>query len=118
MAIDVKSVGSYYKEQVGSKVADFIEIQTKAQAQAAGNRYKKVKPRHGKKTYRYRNTGQLARNIEKTKDGAHYVVSDGTRANYTDGSYHGMYFLVEKRGEREVKQVLKNATAYTQGLQL
>lgn len=117
MTINVTSVGDRYKQLVGSKVAEFIEVQTKSRAQTAGRRAKLVRSRRGRKVYRYRNTGQLARAITKNKEGKGYSVTDGTRANYSSG-YHGMYFLVEKRGENDVKQVLKQSKSYTESLKL
>ena len=98
--------------------AEFIEIQTKAYAIQAGGRKRKINPAHSRKTYRYANTGQLGRNIKKVKEGKKYVVEDGRRSNYSDGTYHGMYFLVEKRGEREVQKVLRDAKKYTENLKL
>ncbi|WP_075620523.1 hypothetical protein [Brucella sp. CMUL 015] len=116
MAIDVNSVSKLFKDQVTSKVAEYIEIQTKAAAQAAGRRRKISRNRSGKR-YVYRNTGQLASNIRKVKTGDGYTIDAGTRSNYTSG-YHGMYFLVEKRGENDVKKILKGSKAYVDTLKL
>lgn len=117
MAIDVKAVSSQFQQEVSEKVAEFVEIQTKAAAQAAGRRPKIVRTRSGK-SFRYSNTGQLGRNIASKKEGNHYVITDGTRGSYSDGSYHGMYFLVEKRGEREVNKILKDTKKYAENLKL
>lgn len=84
----------------------------------AGRRQRKIKPAHSRKTYRYANTGQLGRNIKKLKRVDRYYVDAGTRANYSKNGYHGMYFLVEKRGEKEVQRALKDTEAYTRNLKL
>lgn len=115
--INVSSVANNYKNQVNTKLADFVETQIKAKAQTAGRRAKLVRSRHGRKTYRYRNTGQLARAITKRRGIDGYTVTDGSRSNYSSG-YHGMYFLVEKRGENDVKQVLKQSKSYVESLKL
>lgn len=99
-------------------MAEFVEIQTKAYAMQAGRRQRKIKPAHSRKTYRYANTGQLGRNIKKLKRADRYYVDAGTRADYSKNGYHGMYFLVEKRGEREVQKVLKDTETYTRNLKL
>lgn len=107
-----------FQRDVSSKVAEFVEVQTRAYAIQAGGRKRKIKPAHSRKTYRYANTGQLGRNIKKLKKGDRYFVDAGTRADYSKNGYHGMYFLVEKRGEREVEKVLRDTKKYTQNLKL
>ena len=84
----------------------------------AGRRSGVIKPAHSNKSYRYKNTGQLGRNIKKVKEGNKYVVEDGRRSDYSKNGYHGMYFLVERRGEREVQKVLNDTKKYTENLKL
>lgn len=44
-------------------------------------------------------TGELARNLYKVKRGDNrYEVNGGSRAHYTDKSYHPMFFLVKDDG--------------------
>lgn len=116
--IDTKAIAKEFGNDVTQKLAEFFETQLKVEAQKASRR-KLVFKSHGKTyTYsKYKNTGQLASNIKITKNGDKAIVSDGTRANYSSG-YHGMYFLVEKKGENAIKKVLKDAQAYTQNLKL
>lgn len=102
---------------MSKETASFVEVTTKSYALKAAGRKRKISPRHSKKTYRYSNTGQLARNIKKIQEGKKYVVNAGSRANYTNG-YHGMYFLVEKRGGNEVKRLLKDTKRFTESLKL
>ena len=45
------------------------------------------------------------------------VVNAGTRASYTSG-YHGMYFLVEKKGMQDVKTTLKKGANYANSMKL
>lgn len=116
-SLDIRSIAKQFKSEVTKEVADFIEIQTKVSAATAGRRRKLVRSRSGK-IYRYSNTGQLAKNIKKIKDGDGYKISDGSRSNYSDHSYHGMYYLVEKRGERDIKKILKDSKSYTESLKL
>ncbi|MFS9669203.1 hypothetical protein, partial [Klebsiella pneumoniae] len=57
-------------------------------------------------------------NIRIFNEGKGKQVADGVRADYSDGSYHGMYFLVEKAGERDIKNVMKNGQKFVEGLRL
>jgi len=117
--LDIKAISEQLAKDVTDRVANFIEIQTKAEAQKASGRQKTFKA-HGKTyTYaKYSNTGQLARNLKIDKKGKYKVVHDGRRSDYSDGSYHGMYFLVEKRGESAIKKILKDAKSYTESTKL
>ena len=115
--IDVKSIANFFQNEVTEKVANFIELDTEKRARSAGRRAKLVKNRHSAKTYRYSNTGQLANAIRKVKNGKGYIVDAGTRADYSSG-YHGMYFLVEKQGERDADNILKASKKYTEALKL
>ncbi len=115
--LDIKAIAKQFENEITKKTADYISTQVKAEAIKASSRAKIIRSRSGKR-YRYKNTGQLARNISMARENGKYIVSDGTRANYSDGSYHGMYFLVEKRGENAIKQILKNAKAYTESTRL
>ena len=51
------------------------------------------------------------------KKGDKVVVNAGTRASYTSG-YHGMYFLVEKKGMQDVKTTLKKGANYANSMKL
>ena len=66
---------------------------------------------------RYQNTGQLSSNLKQVKKGDKVVVNAGTRASYTSG-YHGMYFLVEKKGMQDVKTTLKKGANYANSMKL
>lgn len=115
--IDVKDVASLFEKKVNTKVSEFVKITTEKKAVSAGRRAKKVWNRHSGKTYRYRNTGQLGSNIRKIRNGEGYKIDAGTRANYTNG-YHGLYFLVEKQGERDIKNILSASKKYAEALKL
>lgn len=116
--ISEKAIAKEFGDAVTQKMAEYFQTQLKAKAQVASKR--KLIFRTRGKTYsysKYHNTGQLAANIKISKKGDKAIVSDGTRANYSSG-YHGMYFLVEKKGESAVKKVLKDAQAYASHLKL
>ncbi|WP_441768820.1 hypothetical protein, partial [Klebsiella pneumoniae] len=46
-----------------------------------------------------------------------YKVDAGTRGNYTHG-YHGLYFLVERQGERDVRNTLNATKKYAEALKV
>lgn len=115
--INEQYIAEMFNRKVTIKVATFIEQETTKKATTAGRRAKKVWNRHSGKTYRYRNTGELGRAVRKVKYGKGYIVDDGTRANYSSG-YHGMYWLVEKQGERDVKNILNASKKYTEALKM
>ena len=54
---------------------------------------------------------------KQVKKGDKIVVNAGTRASYTSG-YHGMYFLVEKKGMQDVKTTLKKGANYANSMKL
>ena len=114
--LDIKSIARSFEQDITEKAAEFAEIQLKNFAQQAASRSKKVISRSGK-SYRYRNTGELAKAINILKQGDKLIVNDGTRGNYSDG-YHGMYFLVEKKGISNVNKTLKDLKSYTESLKL
>ncbi|MGL5895733.1 MAG: hypothetical protein ACRCZN_01950 [Lactococcus lactis] len=118
--IDTKGIAKIFQQEVTDNLAHFFQAEVTLKAQQAARREKFVRGANGKKySYsKWQNTGQLARNIKITKDGNKKLVNDGTRANYSNGSYHGMYFLVEKRGEKEIKAILKKGTKYAESLKL
>lgn len=118
ISIDVKSVAKSFDKQVTQKSAQALTVDLKTAAARAGRRQRVIKPRHSKKTYRYSNTGQLAANIATRWKADKAIVSDGGRAYYSKYGYHGMYFLVEKRGEREVQKAMKDLTKYVESLKL
>ena len=115
--INIQGVAELFNAKVTEKVANFVEIETEKKAQTAGRRRKLVRNRRTGKVYRYSNTGELGRAIRKVKQGKKFIVDDGTRANYSSG-YHGMYWLVEKKGEADVKSILKASTKYTEALKI
>lgn len=117
--LDINGIAKQFGSDVTDKMADFFRLEIKARASTASRR-KRVIRSHGH-TYsyaRYQNTGQLARAINIKSDGSHKIVNDGTRANYSNGSYHGMYFLVEKKGESDVKATLKKGEQFAKTLKL
>lgn len=115
--LDVLAISNNIQQKVEKQMAEFIYNDLKANAQVASGRAKKVRIRSGK-TYRYRNTGQLARTIAIKKESDHTTVDAGTRASYGGKSYHGMYFLVEKAGIKAVDQTLKRAKLYVNQIKL
>ena len=117
--IDTKAIAKQFNDEVTQKMAEFFEIQLKSEALTASRRKLVFRGRNGKRyTYsKYRNTGQLASNIKITNNGKGKKVSDGTRANYSRG-YHGMYFLVTKKGTRAIKKILKDAEMYASTIKL
>ena len=117
--IDSKAIAKQFNDDVTQKMAEFFEIQLKSEALKASRRKLVFRGRNGKRyTYsKYRNTGQLASNIKISSNGKGKKVSDGTRANYSKG-YHGMYFLVTKKGTRAIKKILKDAEMYASTLKL
>ena len=60
-----------------------------------------------------RNTVKVAR----IPAGIEVKYAVGTRASYTSG-YHGMYFLVEKKGMEDVKTTLKKGSNYANSMKL
>lgn len=118
--IDTKGMGKLFNQKVTQETALWFEKTLKTKARTASRRTAFVRGANGKKySYsKWQNTGQLAMNIRITKDGDKRIVHDGTRSNYSDGSYHGMYFLVEKAGERDVKNTLRQGSKFVEGLKL
>ena len=119
IGIDTKAIAKQFNDEVTQKMAEFFEVQLKSEALKASRRKLVFRGRNGKRyTYsKYRNTGQLASNIKISSNGKGKKVSDGTRANYSNG-YHGMYFLVTKKGTRAIKKILKNAEMYATTIKL
>ena len=117
--IDTKVIASQFQDEVTQKMAEFFEVKLKSEALTASRRKLVFRGRNGKRyTYsKYRNTGELASNIKISSNGKGKKVSDGTRANYSKG-YHGMYFLVTKKGTRAIKKILKDAEMYANTLKL
>jgi hypothetical protein len=117
--IDTKAIANQFSDEVTQKMAEYFETQLKSEALTASRRKLVFGGRNGKRyTYsKYRNTGQLASNIKISPNGKGKKVSDGTRANYSKG-YHGMYFLVTKKGTRAIKKILKNAEMYATTIKL
>ena len=114
-----RAVAKEFGDAVTQKMAEFFETQLKSEALTASRRKLVFRGRNGKRyTYsKYRNTGQLASNIKISSNGKGKKVSDGTRANYSKG-YHGMYFLVTKKGTRAIKKILKDAEMYATTIKL
>ena len=114
-----RAVAKEFGDAVTQKMAEYFETQLKSEALIASRRKLVFRGRNGKRyTYsKYRNTGQLASNIKITNNGKGKKVSDGTRANYSKG-YHGMNFLVTKKGTRAIKKILKDAEMYASTLKL
>ena len=119
IGIDSKAIAKQFNDEVTQKMAEYFETQLKSEALTASRRKLVFRGRNGKRyTYsKYRNTGQLASNIKITNNGKGKKVSDGTRADYSKG-YHGMYFLVTKKGTRAIKKILKDAQMYATTLKL
>ena len=117
--IDTKAIANQFQDEVTMKLAEFFETQLKSEALTASRRKLVFRGRNGKRyTYsKYRNTGQLASNIKISPNGKGKKVTDGTRADYSNG-YHGMYFLVTKKGTRAIKKILKDAQMYATTLKL
>ncbi len=114
-----RAVAKEFGDAVTQKMAEYFETQLKSEALIASRRKLVFRGRNGKRyTYsKYRNTGQLASNIKISPNGKGKKVTDGTRANYSKG-YHGMYFLVTKKGTRAIKKILKDAEMYASTLKL
>lgn len=119
LELNAKSIAKLFSDDITEEVSQFFMRETRQKALIASRRTKVIRS-HGKSyTYaRYQNTGKLARNIKVTKKGDTRIIEDGTRANYGDGSYHGMYFLAEKAGMRDVKAILKRGKTFTEALKL
>ena len=117
--IDTKAIANQFSDEITQKMAEFFEVQLKSEALTASRRKLVFRGRNGKRyTYsKYRNTGELASNIKITNNGKGKKVSDGTRADYSKG-YHGMYFLVTKKGTRAIKKILKDAQMYATTIKL
>lgn len=112
-------IAEEFGDEVTAALADFIEAETKQKANAASRRVRLIRS-HGKRyNYaRYQNTGQLAANTRQTGTGNRKIVDAGTRASYRGTGYDGMYFLVEKQGQKDVKAILKKAAKYASSLKL
>ena len=119
IGIDSKAIAKQFNDEVTMKMAEYFETQLKSEALTASRRKLVFRGRNGKRyTYsKYRNTGQLASNIKISPNGKGKKVSDGTRADYSKG-YHGMYFLVTKKGTRAIKKILKDAQMYATTIKL
>ena len=117
--IDTKAIANQFQDEVTQKMAEFFEVKLKSEALTASRSKLVFRGRNGKRyTYsKYRNTGELASNIKISSNGKGKKVSDGTRANYSKG-YHGMYFLVTKKGTRAIKKILKAAEMYATTIKL
>ena len=121
MVINVSNVANLIKNDIENDVSKWFEQAVRTKARTASRRPSFVRGANGKKySYtKWQNTGQLANNIKiVSSSGKGKTVTDGTRANYSDGSYHGMYFLVEKRGEQDIKNVMKQGEKFVKGLKL
>lgn len=120
MVLDISGISKLIKDDIEKDTAEFFKKAVTTKARTASRRPSFVTGANGKKySYaKWQNTGQLANNIKVVSDGKGKVVTDGTRGNYSDGSYHGMYFLVEKRGEQDVKSVMKQGEKFVKGLKL
>ena len=117
--LDTGAIAKSFQNQVTNRLADWFEAELTVKAQNAARRPRIIKSHGHRYSYsRYQNTGQLARNIRQLKRNDKVIVDAGTRANYTGTGYHGMYFLVEKQGERDVKTTLKKGAKYTESLKL
>lgn len=112
-------VAEEFGDEVTAALADFIEAETKQKANAASRRVRLIRS-HGKiyNYARYQNTGQLSANTRQTGSGNRRIVDAGTRASYRGTGYDGMYFLVEKQGQKDVKAILKKAAKYASSLKL
>lgn len=117
--LNAKGIAKLFSDDITEEVAQFFARQTRQKAQTAQRRTKVIRS-HGKSyTYaRYQNTGKLARNIKVTTENGMRIIEDGTRADYGDGSYHGLYFLAEKAGERDVKAIMNKGKKFTEALKL
>lgn len=120
MVIDTGGIAKLFKNEVEKDTAEFFKKAVTTKARTAQRRPSFVRGANGKKySYaKWQNTGQLANNIKIVSSGKGKTVTDGTRGNYSDGSYHGMYFLVEKRGEQDIKNVMKQGEKFVTGLKL
>ena len=121
MAVTLLNTSIIAKEmqtKVTERMGDWFEAEFKAKANAASRRTRLIRSHGHTYTYaRYQNTGELSRNLKQVKKGDKVVVDAGTRANYTSG-YHGMYFLVEKKGMEDVKTTLKKGANYANSMKL
>ena len=121
MAMNLLNTSSIAKEmqtKVTERLGDWFEAEFKAKANAAARRARIIRSHGHTYTYaKHQNTGQLAGNLRQVKRGDKVVVHAGTRANYTNG-YHGMYFLVEKKGIQDVKTTLKKGANYANSMKL
>lgn len=102
--IDTASIAKEMQSKVTERMGDWFESEFKVKANSASRRTRLIRSHGHTYTYaRYQNTGQLSSNLKQVKKGDKVVVNAGTRANYTSG-YHGMYFLVEKKVCKTLKQ--------------
>lgn len=117
-SLNTSSIAKEMQTKVTERLGDWFEAEFKAKADAAARRTRVIRSHGHAYIYaRYQNTGQLSRNLKQVKKGDKVVVHAGTRANYTNG-YHGMYFLVEKKGMEDVKTTLKKGANYANSMKL
>lgn len=103
-SLNTSIIAKEMQTKVTERMGDWFEAEFKAKANAASRRTRLIRSHGHTYTYaRYQNTGELSRNLKQVKKGDKVVVNAGTRANYTSG-YHGMYFLVEKKVCKTLKQ--------------
>lgn len=118
--IDIRAIGEQFNEKVTGRMADWFEAELKAKANTAGRRTRIIRSHGHSYTYsKYQNTWQLGRNIKQYDRGkGAKVVDAGRRSDYTGTGYHGMYFLVEKKGMQDVKTTLKKGANYANSMKL
>ena len=117
-SLNTASIAKEMQTKVTERMGDWFEAEFKARATAASRRTRLIRSHGHTYTYsRYQNTGELSRNLKQVKKGDKVVVNAGTRASYTSG-YHGMYFLVEKKGIQDVKTTLKKGSNYANSMKL
>lgn len=60
---------------------------------------------------KHQRTGELARNItlRKMKTKVGYTIDGGTRASYSNNSYHAITFFLHDKAKKTLTQVLKEA---------
>ena len=118
--IDTTSIAKEMQSKVTERMGDWFEAEFKAKANSASRRTRLIRSHGHSYTYsKYQNTGQLGRNIKQYDRGkGAKVVDAGRRSDYTGTGYHGMYFLVEKKGMQDVKTTLKKGANYANSMKL
>ncbi|WP_054639841.1 hypothetical protein [Lactococcus fujiensis] len=117
--LDISRTGEYFRKQIENKASEFVYNQLKLSANRASSRKRRFRGRNGKYivTRNIRTRGNFRITLKKYKTTNGTTIDAGTRSNYSEG-YHGMYFLNEKKGIKEVDEILNALPKFIENINL